>query len=628
MTKTAHKQDERFNRRRVVIGGAATVALSPFALAMAMQNSTPSASPEASPVASPVATPPPPPTPTPQPVPDHKINVVRGRATYGDPKSGGELKLFIQSTGLQDGNPALQVQDMTLLMSVFDGLVSINPETMEAEPALAESWSWSDDGLQLTFKLRTDVSWHDGSAFTANDAALTCMIYRDDYDSALSGLFGLIDAAEAVDDATLKLTFAAPDGAFVFNGASMPVLQAAQYQPLWDEFPAGEKTISRADLTPAAWIGTGPWKLDSVDEGNVALARFDDYFDTPAHADKLTLLVQDDISARLLAWKQGDIDVLPVTASQLEEVWSESGNLFVAPSATALFAAINFHNPANATSTMMVDQSLRQALTMAVDRDKYADEMFYGFINEHAVGTMAQPWLHDDSLQNPKYDPEGARQLLADGGWADIDGDGLLEDAYGNKTDLYMIVRETGRPELLALLNRLQTDWSAIGVRLTVQPLFDDVFDQRWVSDRQYDLIAYSLVNYPAFNEFDLYGSQWDIRSNVRGWNPGGYYNSGVDTAIQEWFNATDPDAMRAAATEIQRLTNEDMFGIWFGFPDDLVLVRDDVQGFNADIFLNTRNAHRWWRGQGRPITPEPEGTPSATPAASPVSSPEATPLD
>lgn len=607
-------------------------ASAPFAIAMAMQQSSPQASPEASPAASPASTPviptptPPPPTPTPQPVPEHAINIVRDRATYAGPQSGGGLRLFIQSTGLNDANPALQTQDMTLLMSVFEGLVRINPESMEAEPGLAESWQWSGDGLQLTFNLRSDVRWHDGAPFTASDAALTCMIYRDDYDSTLAGLFGLVDAADAIDDQTLRLTFAAPDGAFLFNGASMPMLQAAKYQPLWDEFVPGEKTITRPKQRISDWIGTGPWKIDSVESERISLSRFDDYWDEQAHAESLTLIVEDDESVRLDGWKSGMVDVLPVSASQMTDVWNEEGNLFVAPSSVAMFAAFNFHNPANATSTMTVDQSLRMALTMATNRDRYADDVFFGFINEHAVGTMAQPWLHDAELKNPPYDVEEAKRFLAEGGWSDVDGDGLLEDQYGNKTDLYLIVRDDERPELLALLTGLQEDWAQIGVRLTVQPLFPDVFDTRWVQNRDYDLIAYTLVNYPAFNEFDLYGSQWDIRNNVRGWNPGGYFNSGVDAAIQDWFDATDPDAMKSAASEIQHLTNEDLFGIWFGFPEDLVLVRRDIQGFNADAFLYSQNAHRWWRGEGAPVVATPVASPIATPGATPVKESRATP--
>ena len=152
----SQESPQTINRRTMIIGGTSIAATAPVAISMAMQD----ASPEASPSASPQATPPPPtptpppPSPTPQPVPEHAINIVRGRASYGTPEHGGELSLYIQSAGFADGNPALQSQDMALLMSVFDGLVRINPETMEAEPGLAKSWSWSDDGLVLTFNLR------------------------------------------------------------------------------------------------------------------------------------------------------------------------------------------------------------------------------------------------------------------------------------------------------------------------------------------------------------------------------------------------------------------------------------------------------------------------------------------
>lgn len=604
------------NRRQALVGGVAAAALAPIPFALAHQ--TPESTPASSPV--PPTPTPPPPTPTPLPVPEHTLNIVRDRATYGEPQAGGEIALYIGTDGLGDGNPAMQTQDQTLLTSVFEGLVRINPVTMVAEPCLATGWEWSEDGLTLTFHLRDDVRWHDDSAFNAADAALTTLIYRDDYDSGLTAFFGLVSDAVAVDNATLQITFAEPDGAFVFNAACQPMLQAARYQSLWDEFVAGEKTISRNDLTPKDWIGTGPWQVAKVANDQVELQRFEEYWDQPAHAEKLTLIAEDDEAARLEGWKSGKVQVLPVRAHQLPHLWQEQGNLFVAPGATTMFLAINFFNPANATETMMVDMNLRQALSLATDRDKYADQHFYGFIDEHAVGIMTQPWLRDTALVAPARGVDAARQLLADGGWADIDGDGMLEDGYGNKTDLWAIVRQDERPELLSVLENLKADWAEIGVRLTVQQLEPKIFDDRWVTSRDYDLIAYTLVNYPAFNEFDLIGSAWDIRTNVRGWNPGGYWNSGVDASIQDWFNATDTDAMITAAQAIQHGINDDLFGIWLGFPDDLVLVRKDLQGFNSNMYLYNIGSAGWWRGEGDPIVPTPVATPiEASPIATPT---------
>lgn len=559
-------------------------------------------------------------------MPSHEINIVEGRAEYGDPQAGGQLALYVQSAGLAEGNPAAQLQDMTLLYSVFDGLVRINPETMEAEPGLAESWAWSEDNLTLTFTLRDDVLWHDGSAFTATDAALTCMIYRDDYDSGQMGMFSLLDAAEAVDATTLRLIFSEPDGAFVYNAASQPMLQAAVYQPLWDEFAAGEKTISRPDATPGSWVGTGPWRVTEATGDRVQLARNEQYYDGAPQFETLTLIAHDDPAARVDGWKNGEVDVLPITHAQLNDVWQEQGNVFVAPGAVSMFAAFNFANPANATSTMMVELGLRQALDLAIDRDRYKRDVFFGFTDAYGAGIMPQPWLRDTDLESPRRDLDEARTLLVEGHWADNDGDGVLEDWYGNVTDLYLIVRDNERPELLQILDGLVQDWAEINVRVTVQKLDAAAFDARWVENRDYDLIAHSLVGYPAFNAFDLIGSNWDIRWNTRGWNPGGYFNATVDGAIQEYFGATDPDAMAAAATAIQGGIVNDPFALWFGLPQDLVLVREDVQGFNANMLHYSIGSHTWWRGEGTPHVPTP--VPAATPMATPAGSPAATPVD
>ena len=132
-------------------------------------------------------------------------------------------------------------------------------------------------------------------------------------------------------------------------------------------------------------------------------------------------------------------------------------------------------------------------------------------------------------------------------------------------------------------------------------------------------MIAYSLVVYPAFNHFDLYGTAWDIRANSLGWNPGGYSNDQVDAAIDAWFAATSQDDMRSALVSLQQGANDDLFGLWFGSPDDLILVKPDIQGFEPNIYLQTLGTKDLWRGTGEVHGTSPDETPPATPASTPV---------
>lgn len=628
--------DARATRRQVAHGigaGIADAGLFPTGRVVAGQFGTSEASSAATPKVSPSA------TPARDPVPETLLTIVRDQrpAYSGDPVQGTDLRMYVRSAELLNFSPTAQRQDMQAIYSLYDPLVWIDEITMEPTPWLAESWGWSDDGLTLTFAVRADVSFHDGSPLTAEDVRFSLIAYRDDYDSTMANIFALITDVVAEGEQTVRVTFAEPDGAFLFNGASQPIFSSAQYESHWEARPAGERSLSGYDWESTPPNGTGPWRLADTDDDFLLFDRNEHYLSEPPHFDHLTLIAEDDQRARIDGWKNGDVDILsPVRVSDMESLWDEEGTLYVAEAPVAFFAAFNVANPANATVDMMRDPALRRALTLAVDRDRYAREVFFGFIDEKKAGTITQPWAHDDSISNPDFDIDEANRILDEAGWADIDGDGMREDGLGNQLDLYLIVSGQERPELLTIIDGLGQDFLRIGARLTVQKLSPDDLDDRWVTNRMYDMVAFSVTQYPAFAEYDLYGTAWDIRTNRMGWNPGGYSNADVDAAIEAYFGSWETADMKDALSDLQIAADEDLFGLWFGFPHDLVLVRPDIQGFSPNKLFQTYGTRHLWRGAAALVTPVPatpeRATPvaspqSATPVASPDSSPEASPV-
>ena len=175
---------------------------------------------------------------------------------------------------------------------------------------MAERWEWRADGLELVFFLRDDVLWHDGVPLTAADAAFTFEVYRSDTDSAVSGLFALVESVDAVSERELRVRFTARDANWLFNVASLPIVSRQQYGEFWQGMPASGQTLSGFDWSRALPVGTGPWRITEWDATEVKFTRFDRYWGPEPWLDRLEIAVIEGPRARLEAWQDGDSQML------------------------------------------------------------------------------------------------------------------------------------------------------------------------------------------------------------------------------------------------------------------------------------------------------------------------------
>lgn len=597
----------RLNRRELSFGLGASAVMALAArqlggrfLGTAEQAGTATASRDASPVASALASPVASPVATPQPVASTgTLQVIRDQRPTdpGPPVVGGHLSLLLDQTDNTDFSPVAYNQSFQIPASYLDPLVWIDEVTMEPRPWLAQSWAWSADGKTITFTLRSDVLWHSGAPLTARDVVFSFFVARDDINSNVRNLFATMDNAFADNDQTARIVLTEPDGSWLFNASNQFIFHRAQYTDYWTSRPEGERTLSGFDWKKSLPDGSGPWKITTIGSSGIDLARNDRYFAGAPSFATMTLGWEADAEKRLDAWKSGKTDLLwPVRAADLASVNTEQGRLYVADAASVMFAAFNFQDPKRDIPDLFNDVRLRQALTLALNRDAYAQAVFGGFVHQDAAGTIAQPWAHDPSVVNPAFDLQQARSLLRQAGWQDRDLDGVVETVDGRPLQLTAIVENDARPELLAVLQHVASDLKALGVPVEVQQLGADQFRDRWVNGHDFDLIAYAYNLYADFTDFDLYGSAWDIRQNPQGWNPGGYHNKDVDAAIQAALVAEDETKQKAALSQLQRLTNQDLFGLWFGFPQDLILVRPDIRGFQPNKLWQTWDTRKLWR--------------------------------
>lgn len=640
---------DSFSRRTLmasVIGGISAVALAsrfagslrgPSHPGLAQTGSTGvSAIGEGSPVAaspvvspSPTSTPQPSPTPIPDPFGD--IEVLHGeRWAYATaPEASQTLTLFVQGHDRNlDFSPSAYRQDSQIITSYLDPLVGIDKVTMEPIPWLAEKWVWSDGNQTVIFTLRDDVKWHDGSAFTADDVAFSFTVYRDDIDSAMRNFFTSLDSTEIIDDRTIKVNLTSPDGNWILNASSLPVFSQSQYGKYWNRQAEGARTLSGFDWKKNPPLGTGPWTIQIQKSDAIELAPNADYWQEPPLFDSLVLRFSESQDDRIARWVDGEGDLLwPVSALDIPALNKTPARLYASQGAQVVFAAFNFENLGREQfPQLLTDTRVREALNLAIDRDKYATDLFLGLIDQEAAGTIAQPWAFDPSVTNPPRDTTRAKQLLSDAGFR-INGNGKLNDPTGELFTLRTIVRDDASPILIELLQGLVDDLAEIGVTLTIDALAPADFFDTWATTRNWDLIAYSYALYPGFTDYDLYGSNWDIRINPQGWNPGGYDNDAVDDLLKKILLSPNLNSQANQLSRLQEIVNgEDLFGLWFGFPNDLVLARADIQGLQPNKYLPVIDTRVLWRddhGSG-PATPTPEASPLASPVASPIGSPVA----
>ncbi|MGH2613951.1 MAG: ABC transporter substrate-binding protein [Thermomicrobiales bacterium] len=517
-------------------------------------------------------------------------------STQGKPTLGGALKLVRPGTTIDQFNPAAFRQDPQIPLSYLEPLVRPDPATLRPMPWLAERWAWRDDGLSLAFTLRDGVVWHDGAPLSAADAQFSFQLYQDDVESAIGSLFALVEAVEVASDRDLLVRFRERDANWLFNAATLPVVSVRQYGQYWDALPATARTISGFDWRESLPVGTGPWRVTAFDDRQVAFARFDDYWQRVTWLDTLEISLEEGRRNRLGAWESGTSQIAwPVRMANLESLNDPEGTLYDVPAASVMFAAFNFANPAQPSGSLWSDLRVRQAASLAIDRERYANEVFGGAIRWDAAGTVSQPWANDLSLMTPAHNPEVAAILLDEAGWIDYDGDGVREDFNGWQLRPVAILREDSRPELAAVLARVARDFANVGMALTIESLPAEAFADRWISRRDYDLIAYAYDQLPGFTDFDLYGSAWDIRTNPAGWNPGGYANADADAAINDFLAAVSIERQASALARLQRVVDEDLFGLWLGFPRDLVLVAAGIEGFAPDMAWQTARTGNLW---------------------------------
>jgi peptide/nickel transport system substrate-binding protein len=314
------------------------------------------------------------------------------------------LGMVLEPPHLDPTAGAAAAIDEVVYANVFEGLTRIDRNGV-VKPALAESWSVSDDGLTYTFTLRSGVAFHDGSAFDSADVKFSLeRAMAEDSTNAQKGLFEPIAKVETPDPRTVVVTLARPTGNFLFNlGWGDAVIIAPE---------------SAAD-NKSKPVGTGPFVFQRWVKGDrVELARNESYWGSPVKLSRATIKIIPDPAAATAAVMAGDVDAFAnFPAPEAMAQFEADARFEVVIGSTEGETILAMNN----TRPPLDDIRVRRAIAHAVDRKAVIDGAMFGYGTP--IGSHFAPHhpAYVDLTGRYPYDPAKAKVLLAEAGH----GDGL-----------------------------------------------------------------------------------------------------------------------------------------------------------------------------------------------------------
>jgi peptide/nickel transport system substrate-binding protein len=421
--------------------------------------------------------------------------------------------------------------------------------TLQPLPALAKSWTLSDDKLTYTFHLQDNVKFHDGQPMTADDVIFSITKFATELSPRARPIFAKIKEATAPDPHTVVLTLDAPFEPFMlmFDVTACAIVPKHIYDGTdYRTNPANQKPI-----------GTGPFQFVEWQRGNfIRMKRFDDYWRPgEPYLDEIIYRIIPDSQSRALALQTGQVQMTQANDIEPFDVprFKAMPNLEVELKGWEYASQLSWIE-INHRVKPLDDVRVRQAISHAIDRNFILNRLWFG-IGKVATGPIASTTkFYDPTVAKLQaYDPRVANQLL--------DAAGLKPDAKGVRFTIKQLALPYG--EVWTRLSEyFRTALRQVGIEVVLETTDAGAWARR-IGDWDYETSTNFLSQ---FGDPTLGVERSYVSSNIKKitfTNTGGYSNPKVDELFATARNAGDPAVRQQAFTAVQKILCDEVPQIW-----------------------------------------------------------------
>jgi peptide/nickel transport system substrate-binding protein len=462
---------------------------------------------------------------------------------------------------------------------IYNGLVKYDKD-LKLVGDLAESWDILDNGLKIRFHLRKGVLWHDGHPFTAQDVLFTYKTMCDPKTpTAYADPFLQIKDARIIDDFTFEVTYKSPFA---------PALESWALSILPEHLLKG-RDIVKSELSRHP-IGTGPYIFQSWESGaKIVLQSNHKYFEGRPYINSYVYRVIPDSATMFLELQSGTIDRMGLTPLQYQRQtetphFKSNFAKYRYVSFAYTYLGYNLKNP------LFTDKLVRQAISYAIDKQELIDVVLMG-LGQIATGPYKPgTWAYNKNVRSYPYDPSKARELLAQAGWEDHDGDSII-DRNGTPFQ-FTILTNIGNAQRAKCAEIIQYRLNQIGISVKIRIIEWASFINQFINQRRFEAV---ILGWTIPQDPDLYDIWHSVKTKPEELNFISYRNTEVDTLLEKARHTFDFNERKRCYFRIQEILAEEQPYTFLFVPDALPIISSRFCGIEPAPIGIDYNFIKWY---------------------------------